>query len=248
MLREPGTALVSLCFDDGYSVQYDTFYQALLDYGLKATFYVITSRIGMKDQLTWSQLNDLFKEGNEIGSHTHTHPHLTELSTEQLDRELRESKELLKPFGCKTMAYPYGEYDSKVMRSAQDHYLAARGYYDLSEKGRDFGFNQSPPGELHRLKVIPTETSLPTHSEPLLKLPISKFRTAVGEMTQGASEKGAWMIFVFHGRNGASFRLRWMRELSSKFRWMCEYLTSIGDVRILPICDAAELFTNSSSV
>src|SRR3972149_7274424 len=106
MLCEPGTAFVSRCFDDSYSIQYDTFYQALLDYGLKATFYVITSRIGTKGHFTWSQLNDLFKEGNEIGSHTHTHPHLTELSSEELDRELRGGQEVLKPFGCRKLAYP----------------------------------------------------------------------------------------------------------------------------------------------
>lgn len=131
MLLEAGKAYVSLCFDDGYSIQYNTYYPAMADYEVRATFYLITSRIGTRGSLTWTQLNDLYKKGNEIGSHTPTHPHLTELSTEALERELRRSAELLRPLGGRTLAYPYGEYDSKVIRSAKELYFAARGYYDL---------------------------------------------------------------------------------------------------------------------
>jgi peptidoglycan/xylan/chitin deacetylase (PgdA/CDA1 family) len=246
MPRESGTAYVSLCFDDAYGIQYYTFYRALLEHELKASFYVITSRIGTRGHLTWNQLNDLFKEGNEIGSHTHTHPHLTEISTEEVAHELHKSAELLKPFGCRTLAYPYGEYDSNVMRSAQELYFAARGYHDLAERSRDFGFNLGLPDESHRLKVIPTETTIPTHDKPLFMLRLPQFQRAIKEAVRSASQRSAWMILVFHGQNGIPYRMRWILELSPKFHWMCKYLKNNSDVRVLPLYDAARLFSSRS--
>ena len=246
MVREFNTAIVSLSFDDGYRVQYETFYQTLCDYGIKATFYIITNKIGAKGYMSWTQLNDLFKQGNEIGSHTHTHPHLTELTTEELDRELQTSREVLRPFNCATLAYPYGEYDSKVLLSAERYYVAARGYYDLSKKSRDCGFNLGVPEELHRLKVIPTETTFPTQIKPLLELRRSSFETIFKEIIRNASERGVWIILTFHGQNGTSFKLRWIRELSSKFRWTCEYLAGNSQMRILTISEAVKSLLHQS--
>jgi peptidoglycan/xylan/chitin deacetylase (PgdA/CDA1 family) len=246
MPPEPGIAYVSLCFDDAYSIQHDTFYKALLEHELKASFYVITSRIGTRGRLTRSQLDELFEEGYEIGSHTHTHPHLTEISTQEAEYELQRSAELLKPFNCRTLAYPYGEYDANVVRSAEEHYFAARSYYDLSKRSRDFGFNLGLPGELHKLKAIPTETATPTLDEPLLMLRPSQFQKAIKETVRGASEQGAWMILVFHGLNGISYRLKWILELASKFHWMCRYLANNSDVRVLTLFDAARLYSGRS--
>jgi peptidoglycan/xylan/chitin deacetylase (PgdA/CDA1 family) len=243
MLLEPGTAYVSLSFDDGHSTQYNAYYPVMADQGVRATFYVITSRIGARGHLTWTQLSDLSQEGNEIGSHTHTHPHLTELSSEALERELSRSAELLRSVGCRTLAYPYGEYDPKVIRCAEKLYFAARGYYDLRMKSRDFGFNVNIPADLHKLKTIPTETATPAFNKPLLMLPLSQFQRAIIKMTKSASVEGAWIIFVFHGGSGIPFKLRWIGEFSTKFRWMCKYLSNNSAVRILPIFEAARLLS-----
>jgi peptidoglycan/xylan/chitin deacetylase (PgdA/CDA1 family) len=43
--------------------------------------------------MDWERLRDLADRNVEIGSHTLTHPHLTQLSDAELDRELRESRE-----------------------------------------------------------------------------------------------------------------------------------------------------------
>jgi peptidoglycan/xylan/chitin deacetylase (PgdA/CDA1 family) len=61
----------------------------------------------------------------EFGSHTLTHPHLTELSDEALAQELAESRALLQArLGhCDTLAYPFGQWDARVARA-----VAAAGY------------------------------------------------------------------------------------------------------------------------
>lgn len=71
--------------------------------------------------LDWQELRDLADTGWEIGSHTCSHPHLTELDDVTLERELSESKarieqELGSP--CTSLAYPYGDVDERVALAA----------------------------------------------------------------------------------------------------------------------------------
>jgi peptidoglycan/xylan/chitin deacetylase (PgdA/CDA1 family) len=67
--------------------------------------------------MTWDQLREVAERGVEIGSHTVSHPHLTRLADDELDRELSESKERIEDeLGrpVRLLAYPYGEHDARV--------------------------------------------------------------------------------------------------------------------------------------
>lgn len=78
--------------------------------------------------MSWDQLRGLADVGWEIGSHTRSHPHLTELDDATLQRELVESKARVEErMGrpCTTLAYPYGDYDERVVRAATDAGYAA---------------------------------------------------------------------------------------------------------------------------
>jgi len=71
--------------------------------------------------MTWEQMRGLAEHGWEIGSHTCSHPHLTELDNDTLDRELIVSRtECERHMGrpCLTIAYPYGDYDGRVAEAA----------------------------------------------------------------------------------------------------------------------------------
>ena len=58
--------VVTVEFDDGNADQYQAL--AMLNaHGMHATFYVNTGFIGDSTHLSWSQLQDLFAAGNEIG-------------------------------------------------------------------------------------------------------------------------------------------------------------------------------------
>lgn len=72
--------------------------------------------------MDWGELRALAERNFEIGSHTLTHPHLTELTDAELERELHESRarieaELARP--CRFVAYPYGDDDERVHRAAR---------------------------------------------------------------------------------------------------------------------------------
>jgi peptidoglycan/xylan/chitin deacetylase (PgdA/CDA1 family) len=137
----PRTLVVT--FDDAYVSVLELARPILSSLGLPATVFVVTDfadggrrlewpgiehwRAGPHehelDGLTWTQLAELADEGWEIGSHTRTHPRLTQLSDGALARELRESRDacesaLRRP--CRSLAYPYGDYDRRVMAAAAD--------------------------------------------------------------------------------------------------------------------------------
>jgi peptidoglycan/xylan/chitin deacetylase (PgdA/CDA1 family) len=81
--------------------------------------------------LTWDQLGELADVGWEIGSHTCSHPRLTELDDDWLEDELERSRavceeRLGRP--CRSLAYPYGAHDRRVMAAAaRAGYWAAAG-------------------------------------------------------------------------------------------------------------------------
>jgi len=123
---------VALTFDDGYLEHARTAYM-LARLGIKATFFIITHlrRFEGKPLLTSRPelIERISRLGHEIGSHTCTHPILTELDSSRLDRELRESKRFLEDLtGVEVLglAYPYGIYNAKVIRCATKYYYYAR--------------------------------------------------------------------------------------------------------------------------
>ena len=80
--------------------------------------------------MSWDQLGELADAGWEIGSHTRTHPHLTQSRRRELRAELESRKatveeRLGRP--CPTLAYPYGDYDERVVAAAGAAGYAAAG-------------------------------------------------------------------------------------------------------------------------
>lgn len=72
--------------------------------------------------MPWRELRGLVERGVEVGSHTLTHPHLTELDDHELRSELRESRQRLEDelaVPCRFLAYPYGEEDERVRAAAR---------------------------------------------------------------------------------------------------------------------------------
>jgi peptidoglycan/xylan/chitin deacetylase (PgdA/CDA1 family) len=72
--------------------------------------------------MDWNDLGRLAERGWEIGSHTRTHPRLTQLDDERLELELSESRdECGAQLGreCQAIAYPYGDVDERVAAAAR---------------------------------------------------------------------------------------------------------------------------------
>lgn len=69
------------------------------------------------------------ESGNEIASHSNTHPHVNNLSYEENIEEIEKSNDTLQKItGNRTKIYraPYGEYNNTVIKAAQD-----KGYHTI---------------------------------------------------------------------------------------------------------------------
>jgi len=124
--------LASLTFDDGY-LDHIAIARYLSALGVRATFFVITHLREFEGKPLLSRYEELIAElvelGHEVGSHTCTHKVLTELPQKELEQELRESKKYLEDVlgrEVRGLAYPYGLYNIRVIRTTTKYYEYAR--------------------------------------------------------------------------------------------------------------------------
>lgn len=138
--RVPGRSVV-VTFDDAYASILESGLPVLERLEVPATVFVPTDAASEGAPMSWSELarwsggehehelrcmaweglRELSAHGWQIGSHTCSHPHLTELDGGRLADELRLSRSaceevLQRP--CTTLAYPFGSYDATVMAAA----------------------------------------------------------------------------------------------------------------------------------
>jgi len=119
--RPADRTAVSLTFDDGRESDAVVALPELQRRDFRATFFVTTGLVGTQGFLSWKQAWALVQAGMEIGSHTCSHPVLTRLAPDELDRELRVSKrELEDRLGqsITSLSVPHGFYDARVIAAA----------------------------------------------------------------------------------------------------------------------------------
>lgn len=114
---------VILTFDDGYIDFYLNAYPILSKYGLSATEFVITGRVGTSGYLSWGQIDEMKRSGRIIfGSHSVNHVALASLAYDKLIFELTESKKELESrlgYPVNFLAYPYGSFNNTVIGATQ---------------------------------------------------------------------------------------------------------------------------------
>jgi peptidoglycan/xylan/chitin deacetylase (PgdA/CDA1 family) len=138
----PAKRTFAVTFDDAYTSVLDLARPILDRLGAPATVFVATDYpdrpppmawpgtdrwLGGPHEhelrcMSWDQLRALAGAGWEIGSHSCSHPYLTELEDDALARELADSRTACeRAIGgpCASIAYPYGDVDARVAAAAQ---------------------------------------------------------------------------------------------------------------------------------
>jgi peptidoglycan/xylan/chitin deacetylase (PgdA/CDA1 family) len=72
--------------------------------------------------MSWEELGEMLDERWEVGSHTRSHPRLTQLDDAGLTDELEGSREVMRErlaIECSSLAYPYGDADRRVVAAAE---------------------------------------------------------------------------------------------------------------------------------
>jgi peptidoglycan/xylan/chitin deacetylase (PgdA/CDA1 family) len=177
---------ISLTFDDGKISNYTLGAPALNARGFKGTFYIITARADGDPtySMSWDQLRNLANQGHEIGSHTISHPYLTQLSLSQMQAEIGGSKAVIDAQittqKCLSIAYPYGNFNGTAESVAQTYYIAAR------STACDFN---NTPYDFYAMRAC----------EDTLSLAEMKAKTDAAEQT------GAWLVTFHHALDGLSY-------------------------------------------
>lgn len=89
---DPKKPMIALTFDDGPSKYTEDILALLKKYHVNATFFVI----GNKMELYQSVMQDLVKNGNEIGNHSYNHKWLTKVTDEELLNQIKQTQEIVK--------------------------------------------------------------------------------------------------------------------------------------------------------
>lgn len=161
-----------LTFDDGYESIYKEAFPVLQNYGMTATVFLVMGdqteksdsehlpTISGRKMLSWENIYEMQAAGIDFGSHTLTHPDLTQLHLEHIDREIRESKTKLEDTlgrEVSAFAYPYG-YHTRTIREI------VKKYYSLACSGRlGVVTRSSKPFALERIDMYYFRTAKLSH-------------------------------------------------------------------------------------
>ena len=103
---------IVLTFDDGYDDNYHAALPILVKQNMRASFFVVTGKIGQPGYMNWAQAREMRGRGMEIGSHTVHHYTLNEINLKEMERELLASRLMLEsnlPAAPAVFANPFGE-------------------------------------------------------------------------------------------------------------------------------------------
>lgn len=120
---------VMLTFDDGNADLYTNAYPILREAHLRGVAYIVSGFLGARGHVTAGQVQEMSRNGIEIGSHTFNHEDLTQEPPARLQMELNRSRQTLEQLTgdpVTDFAYPAGRYDATVQAAtAQAGYTSA---------------------------------------------------------------------------------------------------------------------------
>lgn len=176
---------IVLTFDDGHEDIYKNVFPLLQKYNMRATVFIVTDHIGMKDYLTWDVVRALQAGGfMDFESHTMSYKNLTTLKSDKLWNEIYGSKQaiewaLKKP--AKFIAYPEGKYTLDAEETSKEVGFRA-GFIE------DYGLamNDSNSYVLTRIPVLGSNSNTLLRFQLRLKgspifAPLHRFKVDIAE-------------------------------------------------------------------
>lgn len=154
--------VVGITFDDGYQNNLHHALPVLRQHGFTATCYGVSRLIGgtnawdhgkvaEKPLMTLADWRAWHAAGMDVGSHTRTHAHLTELPAAAAREEIALSKqELEQAIGCEVrhFCYPYGHFTAEHAAMARE-----AGYATATTTQRGRNATGADPYTLRRIMV-----------------------------------------------------------------------------------------------
>ena len=233
-------AAVVLTYDDGLNVHLTNTIPALDSAGLKGTFYIADYDNKLREQIPGWRKAAL--KGHELANHTLWHPceggrsgrefvqgenDLRFYTVQRITNEIRAMNNLLKAIDGKekrTFAFPCGDtkiHDTAYLEGMQNEFVAARGVSG----------------------IMPTIANINRYNFPGLMVNGQSGDELI-RMVKQAEEKGALLVFLFHGVGGE----HGLNVSLPAHRQLLKYLKSRQKaIWVAPLIDVAEYVKNHSS-
>ena len=177
--------LITFVDDDGRTEVITKWEPILQEKGNKLTIPLITQWMDDPDNntvITWEDVHRLKEQyGVEFVSHTHEHKHAQQLTEEEVENELKLSKEILKREGLthNIIVQPYGENTDSVRRISRNYYKANIGTKE--------GINTTPLDTFRMYRITLGESLYTTFEQYKEKL-------------DEAIANNGWIIFKSHSQ------------------------------------------------
>ncbi|MEY3411376.1 MAG: hypothetical protein RIQ70_62 [Bacteroidota bacterium] len=196
-------AAYSLTFDDGLMSHYSNVAPILEKHKLQATFFVVSDMLQENQQAKpswrygyWEQFKLLQEQGHEIGGHTCTHTHLGSCPLGDAKEVGTLSYEIQQPFATITknipdamvtsFAYPFGEYNDKVITEVGQFYLVARGVKPGINQPKSMDWMDIRCNAMH----YSPQRTLETDKEKFIELQHN--------IVQNTIASGGWSVYLAH--------------------------------------------------
>jgi peptidoglycan/xylan/chitin deacetylase (PgdA/CDA1 family) len=159
---------VAITFDDGYKNNFDLAIPLLKDFGMTATWFVVTRGLGEPAPWTSSSLHppellaadDLRRMqamGFEIGSHTRSHRNLTQIGSGELEAEVSGSRDDLEDIlgnPVSSFAYPFGALNASCVDA-----VANAGYRHACSSNAGWLGSERHPFRIRRVAIMRNDTA-----------------------------------------------------------------------------------------
>lgn len=224
--------VVVLTFDDSSKSHYTIARPLLLKYKFGATFFITEGwdfAANKRDYMSWEEIQELHRDGFEIGNHTRDHLAITDSTFGQLDEQLLGIEEKCAKYGITkpvSFAWPGNARTEKAFPVLRQHGIqfARRG----GEPEFPYDGGRGVPFEAgkHDLFLLPSAGDARPNWE------LDNFVQAVNQ-----AEKGKVAILQFHGVPDTAHS--WVSSPTEKFEAYLRYL-AMNDFKVISLRDLSK--------
>lgn len=233
-----GERWVVLAVDDGYRSFYEKALPIFKEYNYPFVLFVYVQASDEKygDYMSFAQIKEAEKHG-EIGLHAYAHPHLLRLDDAGVRNDFSRGVEVFKKhmgYAPKYYAYPYGEYDGRVLKIAKEFKFDAIFNQNTGAVASDSpldDIDRTPVSELTPLGYALYGGFLKASWQVLPDFPRTPYITGVRIKTDSKADKAKLFVSGQGGFRAVSLE---NGELNYKFkkpisRYATRIILQIGD-------------------
>jgi len=157
-IPQAGQKVVCIVFDDGWQSQYTTAVPIMNKYGFKASFAIITGYVDDQNSnyMSWPEIVNLAKQGEDIESHTYSHLNLNIQSLSTIAFQLSQSQKDLMNHGINARLFIYPDGGGAGNTTVEN---LVSSYYFVGRSINPGALNMSQPFDRYDLPAYPMENT-----------------------------------------------------------------------------------------